>query len=93
MGELTLGVLQGIAIGVVLSLLRLIYLASRPKGTALGQLPGTEAYRDVRIHRDAITFPTRFRAADVLMQINTPFALGLEARPVPFSGGAQARAL
>ncbi|MGV7214244.1 SulP family inorganic anion transporter [Bradyrhizobium sp. UFLA05-112] len=56
-GELTLGVLQGIAIGVVLSLLRLIYLASRPKGAALGQLPGTEAYRDVRVHPEAITFP------------------------------------
>jgi high affinity sulfate transporter 1 len=57
MGELTLGVLQGIALGVVLSIARLIYLASRPKGTALGQLPGTEAYRDVRLHPEAITFP------------------------------------
>src|SRR5262249_4389384 len=56
-GELTLGVLQGIALGVVLSILRLIYLASRPKGTVLGQLPGTEAYRDVQMHPEAITFP------------------------------------
>src|SRR3954453_1389430 len=57
MGELTLGVLQGIALGVVLSILRLIYLASRPKGAILGQLPGTEAYRDVQMHPEAITFP------------------------------------
>src|SRR4051812_36955345 len=57
MGELTLGVLQGIALGVVLSILRLIYIASRPKGAVLGQLPGTEAYRDVRLHPEAITFP------------------------------------
>jgi MFS superfamily sulfate permease-like transporter len=56
MGELTLGVLQGIALGVVLSILRLIYLASRPKGAVLGQLPGTEAYRDVQMHPEAITF-------------------------------------
>jgi MFS superfamily sulfate permease-like transporter len=56
-GELTLGVLQGIALGVVLSLLGLIYLASRPKGAVLGQLPGTEAYRDVALHPDATTFP------------------------------------
>jgi high affinity sulfate transporter 1 len=56
-GELTLGVLQGIALGVVLSIMRLIYVASRPKGATLGQLPGTEAYRDVRMHPDAITFP------------------------------------
>ena len=56
-GELTLGVLQGIALGVVLSIARLIYLASRPKGAILGQLPGTEAYRDVQMHPEAITFP------------------------------------
>ena len=31
-GELTLGVLHGIALGVVLSLLTLIYLTSHPKG-------------------------------------------------------------
>jgi high affinity sulfate transporter 1 len=57
MGELTLGVLQGIAVGVGLSIVRLIYLASRPKGAVLGQLPGTEAYRDVKMHPEAITFP------------------------------------
>ncbi|MBR0774764.1 SulP family inorganic anion transporter [Bradyrhizobium diazoefficiens] len=56
-GELTLGVLQGIALGVILSILRLIEVASRPKGAVLGQLPGVEAYRDVRLHPDAITFP------------------------------------
>jgi hypothetical protein len=56
-GELTLGVLQGIALGVVLSLLTLIYLTSHPKGAVLGQLPETEAYRDVLLHPEAITFP------------------------------------
>ena len=56
-GELTLGVLHGIALGVVLSLLILIYRTSHPEGAILGQLPGTEAYRDVRRHPDAITFP------------------------------------
>lgn len=57
MGELTLGVLHGIGLGVVLSIARLIYLASRPKGVALGQLPGTEAYRDILMHPEAVTFP------------------------------------
>ena len=56
-GELTLGVLQGIALGVVLSLLMLIYRTSHPQGAVLGQLPGTEAYRDVERHPEAITFP------------------------------------
>jgi sulfate permease, SulP family len=56
-GELMLGVLQGIALGVGLSLLMLIYRTSHPRGAALGQLPGTEAYRDVRRHPEALTFP------------------------------------
>jgi len=56
-GELTLGVLQGIGLGVVLALLTLIYLTSHPQGAELGQLPGTEAYRDVRRHPEAVTFP------------------------------------
>ena len=56
-GELTLGVLQGIALGVVLSLLILIYRTSHPHGAALGQLPDTEAYRNVERHPEAIAFP------------------------------------
>src|SRR5262244_1743633 len=55
--ELTLGVLQGIVLGVALSLLLLVYRTSHPQGAVLGQLPGTEAYRDVRRHPEAITFP------------------------------------
>jgi MFS superfamily sulfate permease-like transporter len=56
-GELTLGVLQGIALGVVLSLLLLIYRTSHARGAVLGQMPGTEAYRDVERHPDGLTFP------------------------------------
>jgi SulP family sulfate permease len=52
-----LGVLQGIAIGVALSLLMLIYRTSHPQSAVLGQLPGEEAYRDVRLHPEARTFP------------------------------------
>jgi sulfate permease, SulP family len=56
-GELTLGVLQGIGIGVVLALLLVIYRATHPQGAVLGQLPGTQAYRDVKRHPGALTFP------------------------------------
>jgi len=55
--ELTLGVMQGIALGVVLSLLVLIYLTSHPQGAVLGQLVGSEAYRDIQRHPEARTFP------------------------------------
>jgi anti-anti-sigma factor len=57
LGELTLGVLQGIALGVVLALLILIYRSGHPHGAVLGQLPGTEAYRDIRRHPEGVTFP------------------------------------
>jgi high affinity sulfate transporter 1 len=56
-GELTLGILQGIALGVVLSLIMLTYRATHPQAAVLGQLPGVEAYRDVALHPEAITFP------------------------------------
>jgi MFS superfamily sulfate permease-like transporter len=55
--ELTLGVMHGIALGVVLSLLILIYVTSHPHGAVLGQLPGSEAYRSIRRHPEARTFP------------------------------------
>jgi sulfate permease, SulP family len=35
----------------------LIYLTSHPQGAELGQLPGTEAYRDVELHPEATRFP------------------------------------
>jgi sulfate permease, SulP family len=56
-GELALGVLHGIAAGVVLALLMLIYRTSHPHGAVLGQLPNQEAYRSVSRHPEAITFP------------------------------------
>jgi len=56
-GELTLGVPQGIGLGVVLAVVMLIYRTTHPHGAVLGQLPGTEAYRDIRHHPEALTFP------------------------------------
>jgi anti-anti-sigma factor len=55
--ELILGVLQGIALGVVLALLTLIYRSSHPQGAVLGRLPDSEAYRDVQRHPEAVTYP------------------------------------
>src|SRR5262249_12644711 len=56
-GELTLGVLPGIGLGVVVALLMLIHRASHPQGAVLGQLSGTEAYRDIKLHPEAQVFP------------------------------------
>jgi high affinity sulfate transporter 1 len=88
LGELTLGVLQGIALGVVLSLVTLIYLTSHPKGAELGQIPGTEAYRDVKHRPEAATFPgllIRRMAGDLFFasigHIGTALQASLSARP------------
>jgi high affinity sulfate transporter 1 len=56
-GELTLGVLQGIGLGVALSLLVLVYRTTHPNAAVLGQLPGEQSYRDLRRHPEARTFP------------------------------------
>jgi sulfate permease, SulP family len=40
-----------------LSLLLLIYRTTHPHGAVLGQLPGTEAYRGIQRHPEALTFP------------------------------------
>jgi MFS superfamily sulfate permease-like transporter len=49
-GVLVLGILQGVALGVVLSLTVLIRRVSRPATAVLGRVPGTDAYRDVSTH-------------------------------------------
>jgi high affinity sulfate transporter 1 len=56
-GELVLGVLQGIALGVVISLVLLTYRSSHLESAVLGKLPGEEAYRDIRLHPEARIFP------------------------------------
>src|SRR5260370_9150100 len=48
--ELALVVMHGIALGVVLSLLELIYVTSHPQGPILGRLPGTGANPSVLGH-------------------------------------------
>jgi MFS superfamily sulfate permease-like transporter len=42
---------------VAISMLILVYRATHPRGVVLGQLPGTEAYRDIRQRPEAVTFP------------------------------------
>jgi high affinity sulfate transporter 1 len=56
-GVLVLGILEGVALGVVLSLAVLIRGVSRPAAAVLGRLPGTDSYRDITIHPEAETLP------------------------------------
>jgi SulP family sulfate permease len=56
-GVLVLGILQGVALGVILSLLLLIRRVSRPATAVLGRLPGTDAYHDITVHPEAEIIP------------------------------------
>lgn len=51
-GVLTSGLLRGVLIGAVISLLLLIRRASRPHVAFLGRIPGTRRYSDMQRHED-----------------------------------------
>jgi high affinity sulfate transporter 1 len=57
LGVLSAGVLSGVVIGVVLSLLWLVYVATRPGIPLLGREPGTHVFRDLVENPDDETFP------------------------------------
>jgi len=52
-GTLALGVEIGISLGVGASILVFLYRSSRPHAAIVGQVPGTEHYRNVKRHRVA----------------------------------------
>jgi sulfate permease, SulP family len=56
-GVLSVGVLAGVVVGVVLSLLWLVYVATRPGIPLLGREPGTHVFRDLVENPDDETFP------------------------------------
>jgi MFS superfamily sulfate permease-like transporter len=57
LGVLTLGVLPGLLIAVALSLLILIYQASRPSIAVLGKVPGKQAYGDIEQYPENEAIP------------------------------------
>ena len=57
LGVMTFGILQGVVIGVALSLIWLIAVSSRPNVPQLGRKKGTQAFYDVENHTDVETYP------------------------------------
>ncbi len=57
LGVATIGVLPGIAITVILSLILLIRRASSPYDAILGQVPGVDGFTDISEYPDAQTIP------------------------------------
>ena len=54
---LSAGVLAGVVIGIALSLVWLVYVATRPGMPVLGREPGTQVFRDVNENPGDETFP------------------------------------
>lgn len=72
LGVLGSGLLRGVLIGVVLSLVRLIHLASRPHVAFLGKIPGSRRYSDMQRHPDNEPTPgvLLFRTEGALLYFN-----------------------
>lgn len=56
-GVLVLGVLRGVVLAAILSLLGLVRRAERPPTAVLGRLPGSDRFRSVENHPEAETLP------------------------------------
>lgn len=56
-GVLVFGMLEGVMIGTVLSLLMLVWRASSPSTVLLGRIPGTQLYSDLARHPDNKSTP------------------------------------
>ena len=57
LGVMTFGVLQGVLIGVALSIIWLVAVSALPYIPELGRKPGTHAYFDLQEHPDSQTYP------------------------------------
>jgi len=68
---LTLGIEQGILVGVIVSLIVVIYESSTPHTALMGRLPDTETYRNLKRNPDAMT---RSHIVIVRMDANLYFA-------------------
>ena len=56
LGVLTFGILEGVVIGAVLSLIWIVAVSSRPVIPELGRKPGTEAFYDLDHHPEGETY-------------------------------------
>lgn len=90
-GVLLFGMLEGVLIGAVLSLLMLVWRASNPSTVQLGRIPGTEMYSDFarHPHNESVPGVMVFRANSGLFYANVPkvkedllMALTQQASPV-----------
>ena len=75
LGVLGSGLLRGVLVGALLSLLLVIRRASRPRTTELGRVPGTDYFADLVRHPDNERIPDVFvfRTEAALMYFNVDY--------------------
>jgi SulP family sulfate permease len=56
-GVLTFGVLAGVVIGIVLSIIWLVHVSTRPNIVELGNQPGTQVFGDLASYPESVTYP------------------------------------
>src|SRR6185369_1244918 len=76
-GVLLLGILQGVLLAALASILMLLVSASRPHVAFLGRIPGTNSYSDLARHPDNEPLPgvMAFRPEEWLIYVNTDAVL------------------
>ncbi len=57
LGVMTFGILEGVVIGVILSIIGLVGVSARPYIPELGRKPGSDAFFDLEEHPEAETYP------------------------------------
>ncbi|XP_051145518.1 probable sulfate transporter 3.3 [Andrographis paniculata] len=57
LGVLFISVQNGLAIAVGISIFKILLQVTRPKTVMLGNIPGTDIYRDVRHYKEAVAIP------------------------------------
>jgi anti-anti-sigma factor len=76
-GVLVLGILKGVLLAAIVSLLVLIAAAARPTVAVLGRIPGTRRYSDLERHPDNESIPGAlvFRVESSLLYFNAEHVL------------------
>ena len=90
---LLLGILQGILLAALASVLMLLGRASQPHVAFLGRIPGTKTYSDIARHPDNEPLPDllAFRPEASLLYINTEAVLASVLNRLSAAGGSNIR--
>ena len=88
-GVLTMGVLDGVLVSVLVSVVLLLWRAARPVVAFLGRIPGTDHYSDLARHPNNESTPgvLAFRVQSSLLYFNVDFVLEIVRKRIHATAG------